>query len=324
MINNPGCKAFLLVILLASAPALADAASFPARPVRLVVASAPVGILDIMARLLTPKLSAQWGQPVVIDNRAGANGVVASDTVAKSIPDGHTLLIAGPGFATNPSLYKLPYDTLKDFTVITVLGTSPNILVANLALPVKTVKDLIALAKQTPGKIIYASSAVGSGGHLSMELFTSMAGIKLVHVPYKGAGPATIGVISGESQLFATAPGTVINQVKANQLRALAVTGTSRSAALPDVPTVSESGLSGYVVLNSYVIAGPGKMAKALTNSIYGTLGEVLRMPDIVAQLNGMDTDIKATAPDKSLEFISAQVRMWEGVMKTADVRRSE
>ena len=315
------CLTAALPLAMTSASSAAD---FPNRPVRIVVPSGPVGILDILARHVGPRFAQKWGYTVVIDNRAGANGILGSDIVAKSIPDGHTLLISGPGFATNPALYKLPYDTLRDFSVITVLGSTPNVIVAHPSLQAKSVRDLIAMAKQSPGKIVYASSGVGSGGHLSMELFKRMAGIDLMHVPYKGAGPATISVISGESLLFATAPGTVIQQVRANQLRALAVTGPERCPAFPDVPTAAESGLSGYAVMNSFVFAGPGKMPRALVDNLYRTTVEVLKRPEVVSQLQAIDIEIRGSEPDKARDYINSQVKMWEGVMKAANVKRTE
>lgn len=324
MVRRLKSKEFATAILLLASPYLVAAADFPNRPVRIVVPSGPVGILDILARHIGPKLGQKWGYTVVIDNRAGANGILGSDIVAKSVPDGHTLLISGPGFATNPALYKLPYDTLRDFTVVTVLGATPNVLVAHPGLQARSVRDLIAIAKQSPGKIVFASSGVGSGGHLSMELFKRMAGIDLMHVPYKGAGPATIAVVSGESQIFATAIGVVVPQIKAGQLRALAVTGPERSPALPDVPSVAESGLNKYAVVNSFVFAGPGKMPKPIVDALYATTMEVLRTPEVAAQLQGLDIEIKGTEPQKSRDYIAGQVRMWEDLMKTANVKRSE
>jgi tripartite-type tricarboxylate transporter receptor subunit TctC len=324
MFSISAYRRITVAAIAAACPAISCAADFPNRPVRIVVPSGPVGVLDILARQVGPKLSQKWGYTVVVDNRAGANGILGSEIVAKSVPDGHTLLISGPGFATNPSLYKLPYDTLHDFTVITVLGSTPNVLVAHPGLQARSVKELIALAKQSPGKIVYASSGVGSGGHLSMELFKRMAGIDLMHVPYKGAGPATIAVVSGESQLFATAIGVVVPQIKAGQLRALAVTGPERSPALPDVPTAAESGLSGYAVVNSFVFAGPGKMPKPVLDALYRTIVEVLKMQELVSQFHGLDIEIRGTTPDASRAYIASQVKMWEGVMQTANVKRGE
>ncbi len=315
------CLGISLAVFSAFNGAEVRAESYPNRPVRFVVPSTPGGVLDVLARLIGAKLSVKWKQQIVIDDRSGADGIIGSDIVAKSNPDGYTMLFAGPGFATNPSLYKLPYDTIKDFTPITVLGSTPNVLVAHPSLQAKSISELIALAKQTPGKINYASSGFGSGGHLAMELLKRTADIDITHVPYKGAGAAAIGVVSGQSQLFATAPGTVIQQIRANQLRALAVTGATRLDALPEVPTIAESGLKGYVVVNSFVIAGPGKMSKALTMELYGNFLEVLKMPDIAAQINGMGIEIKGITPDKAREYIDTQVDMWKTVMKGANVR---
>jgi tripartite-type tricarboxylate transporter receptor subunit TctC len=324
MIKSFSHQRIAAAFFLATAATIACGADFPTRPVRIVVPSTPGGVLDVLARLVSPKLTMKWGQAIVIDNRAGADGIIGTDIVAKSAPDGYTLLFAAPSFSTNPALYKLPYDTSNDFTLITIIGSTPNVLVAHPSLQAKSVKELIALARQTPGKINYASSGVGSGGHLAMELFKRMAGIDLTHVPYKGAGAAALGVVSGQSQLFATAPGTVIPQLKSGQLRALAVTSPIRSNALPDVPTFAESGFSGYAVVNSLSIAGPGKMPKALTNTIYGAIVEVLKMPDVTSQINAMAIDISGITPDKAREYINTQVKMWEGVMKAAGIRRSE
>jgi tripartite-type tricarboxylate transporter receptor subunit TctC len=298
------------------------AQEFPVRPVRIVVPSTPGGGLDVIARAITPALTEKWKQQIVVDNRAGAGGIIGTEIVAKSAPDGHTLLLVTTGFVTNPFIYAhLPYSTPQDFTPITILGTAPNVLVAHPSVPVNSVKELINLARDKPGQLTYGSSGVGTGGHLSMELLQRLAHIQLIHVPYKGAGAATVATVAGQTQFLFTATGAAIPQIRANRLRALAVTSASRSDVLPEVPTVAESGLPGYAAVGWYAMFGPGRMSKQLVNKIYADVLAVIRRPDVAAQIRTSGFDYGALPPEEFSRFIAKELATWGAVVKEAGVR---
>ncbi len=299
-----------------------SAAEYPVRPVRIVVPSTPGGALDVIARTVGPALTEIWKHQVVIDNRAGAGGIIGTEIVAKSAPDGHTLLVVTTGFVTNPFIYRqLPYSTPADFTPITILGTAPNVLVAHPSVAAHSVKDLINLAREKPGQLTYGSSGVGSGGHLSMELLQRMARIGLIHVPYKGAGAATGAVVAGQTQFLITATGAVISQIRGNRLRAIAVTGTSRSQALPEVPTVAESGLPGYSAAGWYAIVGPGGMPKRLVNKIYDDVVATIRRADVAAQIRTLGFDYGAMPPEEFARYVAKELTTWGSVIKEAGIR---
>ncbi len=308
---------------MAAAAGAASAQDFPSRPVRIVVPSTPGGGLDVLARAVTPALTEKWKQQIVVDNRAGAGGIIGTEIVAKSAPDGHTLLVVTVGFVTNPFIYrKLPYSTPQDFTPITILGTTPNVLVAHPSLPVHSVKELIALARDKPKQLTYASSGVGTGGHLAMELLQRMARIQLIHVPYKGAGASTAAVVAGESQMLITAIGAAISQIRANRLRAIAVTASSRSDILPDVPTVAESGLPGYAVTGWYALLGPGHMSKQLVSRIYTDVLGSIKRPDVAERIHTLGFDYGAPAPEEFSRFIGKELDTWSAVIKDAGIRQ--
>jgi tripartite-type tricarboxylate transporter receptor subunit TctC len=301
------------------------AAAWPDHSVRIIVPSTPGGALDVLARIFGKELSEMWGQPVVVDNRAGAGGIIGTGVVANAAPDGYTLLIVTTGFATNPYLYKsLPYRTPQDFTPITILGISPNMLVANPGLPVHTLQELVALAKKEPGKLNYASSGVGSGGYLSMELLKQQAGIDIVHVPYSGAGAATTAAVSGQTQLLFTAVGAVISQIKSGQLRALAVSSSQRSQALPDVPTVAESGYPAYRSDGWYGILGPAKMPPAVVDKLYRDIKTVLDKPDIKQKMATLGFDESGIAPKEFSAYLDNELKTWKGVIEKTGAAGSE
>jgi len=308
--------------LSAAALSAAPPEKYPVRPVRIVVPSTPGGGLDVLARILGPRLTAKWGQQVVIDNRAGAGGIIGTEIVAKSPPDGHTLLIVTTGFVTNAFMHdKLPYRTPGDFDPITIVGSSPNVLVAHPSLAAKSVKELIALARDKPKQLTFGSSGAGSGGHLSMALLQYTARIDLTHVPYKGAGAATAAVVAGEVQLLATATGAALPHVKSGRIRALGVTSAKRTAVLPDVPTVAESGLPGYEVEGWYGVLAPAKMPKALLQRIYADVLEVMRLPEVSAQIQAAGFDVGGLPPGEFAQYIDREVRKWQAVIKAAGIR---
>jgi tripartite-type tricarboxylate transporter receptor subunit TctC len=313
------CLLALVVLLLAPG---APAADFPSRPIRIVVPSTPGGGLDVVIRLLGPRLTAKWGQQIVIDNRAGAAGIVGSEIVAKAAPDGHTLLLVATGYSANPFLYqKLPYETPKDFAPVTVLGWAATVLVVHPSIPARNLKELVALAKEKPGQLNYASSGVGTGGHLAMALLMRMTGIDAVHVPYKGAGAATAAVVGGQSQMLFTATAAVIPQIKNGRLRPLAVTTAKRAPSLPDVPTVAESGVPGYDVDGWYAMLAPGRTPKAVVDRIYRDIVDVLKVPEVASQVQSAGFEINPIPPAEFARYIDSELKKWSVVIREAGIK---
>ncbi len=300
----------------------AQTEKFPSRAVRIVVPSTPGGGLDVMARILAPRLSEKWGEQIVIDNRAGASGIIGTDIVAKSAADGHTILAVTTGFTTNSFLInKLPYKTPQDFEPITIVGSTPVVLVAHPSLPARTAKELVALAKYRPEKLPFASSGAGSGGHLAMVLFQRVADIKFIHVPYKGAGAATAAVVGGEAQLLFTAPSAALPQVKAGRLRALVVTSAQRVSVLPDVPSVTEAGLAGCVVDGWYGLLAPAGTPKLLIDRIYTDVLAVIKLPDVSAKLQAAGFELSGMPPAQFRQYLHDEMKKWGTVIGEAGIR---
>jgi tripartite-type tricarboxylate transporter receptor subunit TctC len=298
------------------------AADYPARPVRLVVAFAPGGSVDVVARLLAQKLSERWKQQVVVDNRPGAGGNVSAEIAARAQPDGYTLYMTSAAFVVNPSLYRaVPYDPVRDFAPISLVATVQSVLVSHPALPVKSVKDLIALAKARPGQINYGSTGSGTSGHLIMELFRSMAGIDLVHVPYKVIGQTYADLLSGQVSLFfPTAPGA-LPHIQAGRIRALAVAGARRSAALPGVPTVAEAGVPGFDAGTWYPLLAPARTPRAVVESAHRDLVHVLGLPDVRERMTAAGIEIVGSTPDELARHIRAEIPKWTRVIKQSGAR---
>jgi len=278
------CIVSLLTLFALGVAGLSPAQNYPTRPVRMLIPFPPGGNVDVFARVLYLQVEKELGQTIVIDNRGGANGIIAADTVANATPDGYTLLNTSFSFAVNPHIYKkLPYDVVKDFAPVTdvALGTGYLMLV-NLKFPANTVKELIALAKQQPGKIRYSSAGVANGQHLTGELFATKAGIELLHVPYKGGGPAVTAVIGGEVQLHFPAPAVGIPHVKAGRLKGLGFTGAKRLASLPDVPTVAEAALPGFVAdAGWHGVFAPAKTPPAIVRKVQEAISKSLKVPHV-------------------------------------------
>lgn len=295
---------------------------FPSRPVRYVVPSTPGGGLDVLARITAPRLTAKWGQQVVVDNRSGAGGIIGTDIVAKAPPDGHTLLIVTTGFASNPSLHKnLPYRTPDDFIPVTVIGSAPVVLVAHPSLPVKSVADLIALAKQKPAQLVFASSGLGSSGQLSMALLESMAKVRFNHVPYKGAGASTAAVLAGEAQLLFTVAGASVSHIRSGRLRALAVSSARRAAILPEVPSVAEAGLAGYDVDGWFGVMLPAGTAPRLVDRLYRDFADVIAIPEVAAQIQGAGFEVGGMPPAQFRNQVVAEIRKWAAVIREAGIK---
>jgi tripartite-type tricarboxylate transporter receptor subunit TctC len=308
-------------VLFALVTTLATAADFPARPVRLVVASSPGGALDVLARLVSPKLTEKWGQPVVVDNRAGAGGVIGTEMVASANPDGYNILVIAQGFTANPFLYKkLPYRTPEDFAPITILAYGPNVLVVHPSVKVGSVKELITLAKERPGKLNYATSGVGAASHLAIEMFKRMTGAEMVHIPYKGAGAATAAVVGGQVQLLFTSTGAAMPHVKSGRLKALGVTTAKRTPALPDVPTIAETGLSGFQVDGWYALMAPAKTSKAIIDRLYRDTAAVLKLPDVVTRIEAVGLEPAGISPQEFSNTIHSELKKWGKLIKEAGI----
>ncbi|MBY0265289.1 MAG: tripartite tricarboxylate transporter substrate binding protein [Burkholderiales bacterium] len=311
-----------LICMLLPLVTAAQAQTFPNKPIRFVVPSSAGGGNDYLARLFGARITENWGQQVLVDLRPGAAGILGSEIVAKAPPDGHTILIVATGYGLNPSLYsKLPYDTLDDFARVNLLAFSPNVLVVHPSLPVKSVKELIALAKSRAGELNYASSGAGTGGHLSIELMKYMSRISMAHIPYKGAGDSTAAVVSGQVHMLMTAPGAAIPFIKAGRLRPLAVGSAKRVKALPDVPTMAEAALPGYEVDGFYGILAPGKTPRPIVDRLYAEFDRVLKLPDISQQMEAQGFEPVSYTPEKFTEHIKKEMQKWPPVFKAAGIK---
>ncbi len=301
-----------------SEPALAQI--YPAKPVRIVTNEAGAG-LDFALRLMTPGLSTALGQQMIVDNRGGAGGVIAADIVAKANPDGYTLLYYSNGLWTLPLLQKVPYDPVRDFTPVTLAATSPSILVVHPALPVGSVSDLIALAKAKPGTLNYASGGRGAPTHLAAELFKSMAGVDIVHIPYKGSGPALISLIGGHEQLMFTVAVGGLAHVKAGRLKALAVTSAKPSALLPGLPTVAQAGLPGYEAVSLQGLFAPAGTPRAVVDRLQVEIARVVARADVKEKFFGAGTEVVGSTPADLSSAVKADMTAMAKVIKTAGIR---
>lgn len=291
--------------LLFSSASTAVAQNYPNKPIRIVVPAPPGGTTDALARIVGQKLTESWGQSVVVDNRAGASGIIAAELTAKAAPDGYTLLLAtSTTLATNAVMHsKLPYNPKKDFAPVSVLVTGPNLLVVHPSVPAKSVKELIALAKSKPGQLTYATTGNGTSQHLSAELFKSMAGVNLMHVPYKGSGPAHTDLLSGRvSVMFENMP-TALPHVQSGALRALAVTNPKRWPSLPDIPTIAET-VPGYEIVAFYGIVAPAGTPKEIVRQLSVKLKEIITAPDIRDRLYGSGFQPSPTTPEEFTALI--------------------
>jgi tripartite-type tricarboxylate transporter receptor subunit TctC len=312
-----------LAVLLLAVNCGAQAQTYPAKPVRLVLPFAPGGGTDLVGRMLAQKLAAPLGQQVIVDNRAGAGGRIGAELVAKSPPDGYTLLLAGSSvMATAPALYKkLPFDMPKDFAPISQVAYTAYVLVMHPSVPVTTVKGLIALAKSRPGRLTYASSGAGGPAHLAGELFSSMAGVKMIHVAYKGSAPGTLSVISGETDLMFSNTLPVLPHVKSARLRALAVTTPERSAFLPGVPTVAESGLRGFEVQQIYGVLAAAGTPRDIVGRLNQEIAKVMNTEDTRSRLSADGSEVRTSTPEELEKAIVAEIAKWKKVIQQAGIK---
>ena len=301
----------------------ASAQGYPTRPIRLVVPFPAGGTTDILARAVSQKLTEAFGQAVVVDNRPGAAGNIGSDLVAKSTPDGYTLLMGTVGtHAINPSLYaKMPYDHVKDFIPVVLVAGVPNVLVVNPALPVNSVADLIKLAKDKPGTINFASSGSGTSIHLSGELFKTMAGVDMTHVPYKGSAPALTDLIGGQVQIMFDNLPSSLAQIKAGKLRAVAVTSLKRAPALPDVPTISESGLPGFEASSWFGVLAPAGTPAPIVARLNAEVNKWLQSPEGKEQLLAQGAEVAGGSPEQFVAHIRAETDKWAKVVKASGAK---
>ena len=315
----------ILAAALAAATGTAMAQTYPVKPIRFIVPSTPGGSVDTLARTVGPRLADKWGQQVIVDNRSGAGGAIAGELVAKSPPDGYTLLVGTvASLATNVSLQKkLPYDPMKDFAPVTLIATQNLMLLVHPSLPVKSVKELTALAKKKPGSLSFSSAGNGTGGHLSGELYKMLAGIDLLHVPYKGVAPAMIDVVSGQVTMTFASILSGSQQVKTGRLRALAVTGARRSPAVAELPTMMEAGVAGYESATWYGIVAPAGTPADIVNRLSSEVVAILKGPEMNDRLSKEGADPVGNTPAEFARHIQTEIEKWRKVIRAAGIQPS-
>ncbi len=312
----------LLIAAAATLFAASASAQYPAKPVRMLVGFAPGGGVDIVARIVAQKLSERWGKPVVVENRTGAGGNIATEALAKSTPDGYTLIMAFSSHSSNAALYdKLPFDINKDFTAISLVATAPVMVTASQALPVKNLAELIDYAKTRPGTVKYASSGVGTPVHLSGEFLAQLAGLRMVHVPYKGIAPAMTAMLGNETDISFPAVLSGLQHFKSGRLKALAVASRTRYPELPDVPTAAEAGLPGYEVEYWYTILGPAGMPRAIVEQIQRDVASLINTPEMKQSLLAQGSVAVGSSPEEAASRIRSEYELWNRVVKTGNIK---
>jgi tripartite-type tricarboxylate transporter receptor subunit TctC len=301
--------------------AQAQVQDYPAKTVRVIVPFAPGGSNDIVGRLLAAHLSDRLGRQFVIDNRGGAGGLVGTEMVWKAAPDGYTLLVVSVAFPMNAAVYKLPYDPMKAFTPVVLLGTGTNGFAVHPALPVKNVKELIALAKARPGQMQYSSAGVATFQHLSSEMFKSMAGVNILHVPYKGGGPATIDLIAGQVQMSIASLIVILPHQRSGKIRIIATGGAKRSATLPETPTIAESGVPGYEANNWWGVMAPAGVPEAIVRKLNTESNTVMNLPDTKKRLTAEGAEPFSVTPEQFTKHIAAEIAKWGKVTKDAGIK---
>ena len=315
------CSTAMLGLAAAANPAAVGAQAYPAKPVRLMVPFVPGGNTDIIARVVAPEMSKALGQPLVIENRGGAGSTIGTEVVAKSPPDGYTLLLVSAAHVINPAMIKkLPYDSIRDFAPISVVADVPTAFAIHPTLPVKNVKEFIALAKARPGQLNYSTAGRGTVGHLSAELLSSIAQIKMVHIAYKGTGQSITDLIAGHVQLQFSSMPAVINHARAGKLRLLAQTGEKRSAAAKDVPTMLESGVKGFVVSSGFGLLAPAGTPRPVIDRVHGALLKALAEPNVRNNLSGQGADPVGNTPEAYDAFNKAEIAKWIKVARGAGI----
>lgn len=310
-------RSFLSALALSMIACAAHADAWPAKPLKFIVAAPAGSSLDVIARTVGDKLKERFAQPVIVENVPGASGTIATGQVARAAPDGYTILVSFNGpLAFTQFLTRLPYDPQKDLTPVILASSQPNIFAVNATLPVKNVNELIAYAKAHPGKLNYASVGNGSSSHLTAELFKTMAGVDVVHIPFNGAPPAALSVAAGDTQMLFTIATVVMPQVKSGKIKALAVTGATRFPLLPDIPTVAEAGLPKFESLAWNGVLVPAGTPADIVNRLNREIGAALKMPDVKARLNNAGLEPAGGSPDKFRSLISAEAKKWSEIIQ--------
>ena len=313
---------YLFLLVFSFATGLAQAQNYPSKPVRLIVPFAAGGSTDVIARILAPRLSEVWGQQVIVDNRPGGNTVIGTDIVAKSPPDGHVLLVTPAPFTVVPSvLTKLPYDPAKDFEPITLINTTPMGFVVHPGVPAKNLKELIALAKARPSQMNFGSSGSGGVPHLSGELLNTMAGLKIIHVPYKGNAPALADLVGGHVDMAFNGLTSVMSFIKSGRLRVLGVTSLTRTAALPEVPTFDEQGLKGFQAVAWNGLSGPARMPKEAVAKVADNVARIIKSPELAEQLKRDGSDPVGSTTAEFTAHLRDEVVKWKKVLDRAGIK---
>lgn len=316
-------RLFMAMAFACAAGAQAADAPFPTKPIRFILGYPPGGASDAVARIISAPMTQRLGQQLVIDNRPGAGGNIAGEIAARAAPDGHTWFLGNNGIlATNQALYqKMPFDSLRDFATVALIGTQPSVLVTHPALPVKTVKDLIALARAKPGELNYASTGTGTAGHLAGELFKGLAKVNYQHIPYKGGGPAVVDLISGQVQfMFATAA-SVMQHMRSGRLRAIAVTSAQRSPSLPELPTVSEAAIAGFEALTWHGIVVPAATPAPVVAKINSELNAALATNELKERLAAQGVEARGGKPDEFASFLRSEIPKWTKVVRDSGAK---
>ena len=296
--------------------------NYPTKPVRMIVGFPPGGATDLVARIIQPKMAAGLGQQVVVDNRPGANGIISNDILARSEPDGYTVGFGHIGtLIISPAIQKVPYDPYKSFAPIGMMVSLQNIIITHPTVPVKNLKEFIALAKSKQGQLNFATSGIGSPGHLAAVLLESMAGIQMSHIPYKGGGPAITDLIAGHVPSFFAVISTAVPHVQSGKARGIAVTGAKRAAALPDVPTVAESGVPGYAATNWYGLLAPAKTPAAIISRLNKELVAALHSPEVIKQLKDRGIDAAPGSPAEFTKFVREEEKKWVPIIKRSNIK---
>jgi tripartite-type tricarboxylate transporter receptor subunit TctC len=318
-----GVRAVMVGLLFAMTAPFVHAQAWPSKPIRIVVPFAPGGPADLMPRLIGPKLTEAWGQPVVVENKPGAGGNIGMDTVAKSAPDGYTLVIGPNGnLVVNPHLYaNLPYDVTKDFAPVTLLATFSNVLVVNPEVPAKTVAELIALAKAKPAALSYGSPGTGSQPHLGGEFLKLLAGIDIVHVPYNGTAPALRDLLGGQITFMFAQTSAALPQIQSGKLRALGVASLKRSPQLPEVPTIAESGLPGFEAVSWYALLAPAGTPKEVVTKLQVEIARILQLPDIREKLAGLGGEPVGNTPEQLTAMLKSESARYADIVKRANIK---
>jgi len=319
---NSAVRVLLYVFFIAAfLPMTAAAQSYPSKPVRLIVPFPPGGSNDVVGRMIAAQLSTRLDKPVIVENQGGAGGLIGTEMAARAQPDGYTLLLISVAYAFIPAIYKLPYDPATAFTPVAILGAGPVVIAVTSKLPVGSLKELIALAKEKPGELNYATAGVGSFQHLASELFKQQAGVDIVHIPFKGGGPAMMDVIAGNTQITIGSLIQTLPQIKAGKLKALGVGSANRIAALPDLPTISEAGVPGYEVTNWWGIVVPAGTPRSVIDRLHKDLTVVVASPETKERFEAEGSEPLSMSPDEFGRFIAAETVKWARVVKDAGIR---